>query len=221
MLIGCLLHGYWNYWLFLDSNNQRINYTLFDDYSKIIWWLLDHYLTIICKAKNLPDFVRLCCLNIPVAKPARAEKVISDLLYSSLQGDPCELWCRRWQSYECKVANSQLRFLHLKLRNLSVSWVCVWLLWRRIGNLSSGNWFRARWFALPDRSRSFALQATAVGFTRVSPNSQHSIEEQQAKTNITDTCIVNESCGLIHLNEMVTVRRCVCIENQWENKTVQ
>ena len=56
---------------------------------------LQFFLIICRKAKDSPDFVRLRCLEIPVARPARAEKMISD---SSLQRDPCAFGCRRRQS---------------------------------------------------------------------------------------------------------------------------
>jgi hypothetical protein len=66
----------------------------------------------------------------------------------------------------------------------------------------------ARWFALRVslRSWSFALQITAVGFTRAWPNSQHS-NEQQAKINIMKACIVNESDGLTSLFDDVSASK--------------
>lgn len=45
------------------------------------------------KVNDSADFAyaRLGCLNVPVARPARAAKVTSDFLYSSLHGDLC-IW---------------------------------------------------------------------------------------------------------------------------------
>ena len=151
----------------------------------IIWWLFDDYLIYLIRkwtteapqCHHSPNFARLCCLKIPVARPARAEKVISDLLDSSLQGDPCDLGCRRWQSYERKFANSQLKFLHLKLRNRSVCWLCVWLFWRRIGGNRSV-W--ARCFALRVKSWVFAVHVTEAGITRPWPISKHSTKSAMA-----------------------------------------
>ena len=140
----------------------------------IIWCLFHLFVQ---KVNHSPNFARLCCLKIPVARPARAEKVISDLLDSSLQGDPCDLGCRRWQSYERKFANSQLQFLHLKLRNRSVCWLCVWLFWRRIGGNRSV-W--ARCFALRVRSWVFAVHVTEAGITRPWPISKHSTASEMA-----------------------------------------
>ena len=131
---------------------------LFDDYFMIIWWLFDDYLHY-CDYSlhwnvNVNDspvfaFARLCCLKIPVARPARPAMVTSDLLDSSLQGVPRELRCTRWRLYERKDSNSLLQFMHLKFKNRSVCLLCVWLIWRRIGNLSKCNasdW--ASWLSL-------------------------------------------------------------------------
>ena len=133
----------------------------------IIWWLFDDYLImiiiIICimwiiwfteklhPYRNSPlfAFARLCCLKIPVVRFARLAKVTSDLLDSSLQGVPRELRCRRWAFNERKDANSKLQYMHLKFKNRSVCLLCVWLIWRRIGNLSKCNasdW--ASWLSL-------------------------------------------------------------------------
>ena len=121
---------------------------VFDDYLMVICWLFDHYLhycdyllywNVIVNDSPVFAFARLCCLTIPVARPARPAKVTSDLLDSSLQGVPRELRCRRWAFNERKDANSKLQFMHLKFKNRSVCLLWVWLIWRRIGNLSKCN----------------------------------------------------------------------------------
>ena len=121
---------------------------LFDDYLLIICWLFDHYLhycdyllywNVIVNDSPVFAFARLCCLTIPVARPALPAKVTSDLLDSSLQGVPRELRCRRWAFNERKDANSKLQFMHLKFKNRSVCLLWVWLVWRSIGNLSECN----------------------------------------------------------------------------------
>jgi hypothetical protein len=109
-----------------------------------------------------------------------------------------------------KNANSQLQVvLPLKLRSELVCQICVGLFWRHIGNRSNGNrsiW--ARWFALRVslRSWSFPLQMTAVGFTRVWPNSQHP-NDQQANKNMIKACIVNESDGFIQVCSTARLHR--------------
>ena len=126
--------------------------------------------------------------------------MISDLLDSLLQGEPCAFLCRRWQSYARKFSNSLLQFLHLKLRNRSVcGWLRVWLFWRCIGSLSDGNrsvW--ARCFALRVRTWLFAVQVTEAGIMI----SKH-FNKQPAKTIFVKACIVNETDGFIHLDMIV------------------
>ena len=109
----------------------------------IVWWLLwlfEFFDEIMCKVNDSPNFAfaRLCYLKIQVARPARPAKVISSLLDSPLQSVPRAFRCRRWQSYECNDANSQLQFLHLKFKNHSVCSLCVCLVWQNIGNLRLG-----------------------------------------------------------------------------------
>ena len=119
---------------------HQLLFVIICDYLMIIWWLFDDYLHY-CDYSlhwnvNVNDspvfaFARLCCLKIPVARPARPAKVTSDLLDSSLQGVPRALWCTRWRLYERKDSNSLLQFMHLKFKNRSVCLLCVWLIWRR------------------------------------------------------------------------------------------
>ena len=145
-----------HFWQHMTSVIIGLIWWLFDDYLMIIWWLFDDYLMIILhywdylllfRCKNVNDndsplfaFARLCCLKIPVARfaSARPAKVTSDVLDSSpwLQGVPRAPRCMRWALYERKDVNSPLQFVHLKCKNRSVCLLCVWLIWRRIGNLS-------------------------------------------------------------------------------------
>jgi hypothetical protein len=61
-------------------------------------------------------------------------------------------------NHTCKVANSILQFLHLKLRNRSVCFLCVSVFRRRIGRLSNGN--RSVWVCcISNRSRNYKAMA--------------------------------------------------------------
>ena len=120
---------------------------LFDDCSVVIWcfiWcfvIIELFDEIIGKVFNSPNspLANLRCFKIPVARPARPAKVISNLLDSSLQSVLSALRCWRWHSYECKDANPTLQLLHLKFKNRSVCLLCIWLVWLCIGNLSQCN----------------------------------------------------------------------------------
>jgi hypothetical protein len=95
-----------------------------------IWCLFDRWFALFwlsneqkCKTKMsnanyspVFAFTRLCCLTIPVVRPARQARVTSDLLDSSLhwQSVSHALWCRRQASYKYKDANSTLQFLHFE-----------------------------------------------------------------------------------------------------------
>ena len=134
-----------------------------------------------CKVNDLPNFERLCCLKTPVDMPERTEKVVSDLLDSSLQGVPCALRCLRWQLNEREEANSPPQFLHLKFKNRSVCLLCVWLDWRCIDILS--NWktlLCACWYAV----------TAAVEVAQLRQNSQQT-EEQKKIRNILTACNVS------------------------------
>jgi len=172
----------------------------------IIWWLFDDYLHY-CDYSlhwnvNVNDspvfaFARLCCLKIPVARPARPAMVTSDLLDSSLQGVPRELRCTRWRLYERKDSNSLLQFMHLKFKNRSVCLLCVWLIWRRIGNLSKCNasdW--ASWLSLA----AFTVTWTAerLKYAWPQPISQNT-KEQYAEIMIIKARIINERDDVIHV----------------------
>ena len=52
---------------------------------------------IMCKVNDAPNFAfaKLCCLKVPVVRPARQAKIISDLLDSSLQSVPRAFRCRQ------------------------------------------------------------------------------------------------------------------------------
>ena len=160
---------------------------LFDDYLLIICWLFDHYLhycdyllywNVIVNDSPVFAFARLCCLTIPVARPARPAKVTSDLLDSSLQGVPRELRCRRWAFNERKDANSKLQFMHLKFKNRSVCLLWVWLIWRRIGNLSkcsASDW--ASWFPLAAFTVLVTWTAVRLKYAWSQPISQNTKEQ--------------------------------------------
>ena len=172
----------------------------------IIWWLFDDYLHYcdysLHRNVNVNDspvfaFARLCCLKIPVARPARPAKVTSDLLDSSLQGVPRALWCTRWRLYERKDSNSLLQFMHLKFKNRSVCLLCVWLIWRRIGNLTKCNasdW--ASW--LPLASFTVTWTAERLKYAWPQPILQNT-KEQYAEIMIIKARIINERDDVIHV----------------------
>ena len=172
----------------------------------IIWWLFDDYLHYcdysLHRNVNVNDspvfaFARLCCLKIPVARPARPAKVTSDLLDSSLQGVPRALWCTRWRLYERKDSNSLLQFMHLKFKNRSVCLLCVWLTWRRIGNLSKCNasdW--ASW--LPLAAFTVTWTAERLKYAWPQPILQNT-KEQYAEIMIIKARIINERDDVIHV----------------------
>ena len=126
---------------------------------------------------------------------ARPAKVISELLDSSLQSVPRAFRCRRWESYEREDVNSPLQFFHLKFKNRSVCLLCVWLAWRRNGNLSKCNvsiW--ASWFPL--------ATVTAVGNALLWPNSQQT-KAQKAKPMDLKARIINERDNFILVYKIV------------------
>ena len=135
----------------------------------VIIWSIEYYIP--AKMFNANDspvlaFARLWCLKIPVVRSAHPAKVTSDLLDSSLQGVPRAFRCRRCISYERKDANSPLQFFHLKFKNRSVCLLCVWLIWRRIGNISKCN--ASDWLSrlAPTRSVYCNLNSSKIGCGR-------------------------------------------------------
>ena len=103
--------------------------------------------------------------------------------------------CHRWESHECKEANSPLQFLHLKFLNRSVCLLCVWLVWRRIGKLSQCSksvW--ASWFPL--------ATVTAVGNALLWPNLQQT-KAQKANPMILKARIVNTRDDFIVVDRIV------------------
>ena len=105
----------------------------------------------------------------------------------------------------CMNARMQTRhykFLHLKFKNRSICLLCVWLIWRRISNLSKCNasdW--AGWLPLA----AFTVTWTAVRLenARLWPISQN-IKEQKARTMILKARIVNKRDNFIHVLKIST-----------------
>ena len=107
----------------------------------------------ICKVNDSPNFAFawLCCYKIPVVRPARPAKVISDLLDSSLQSIPhafqiFEVGSKNHMNARSKLATTVFAF---EIQELFCLLALSLLVWRRIGNLIKCNvsvW--SSWFPL-------------------------------------------------------------------------
>ena len=158
MIIWSLFGIIWIIWFQIITNKVHIIWWLLDDYLMIIWWLFDLF----DQKVNHWD----------TTHPILPGYVVSKYQWSGLHAQKADIRfvgfiaARRSlcifmsavtiiRTQVCALANeSPLQFLHLKLRNRSVCWLCVWLFWMCICRLSNSNrsvWASLRCFTLSTR----------------------------------------------------------------------